>query len=82
MAGDWIMVRIDRATHADLERVRRSMLIGEAMGLTRLQHDHRNRVSLSQVIARLIAFRDRHAERARRSKGKRQRRSTEDEPGL
>ena len=71
MATDWIMVRIDRATHAELERVRNSMLIGEMMGLSQLERDNRDRVSLSQVIGRLIAFRDRHAARARRSKARR-----------
>ena len=68
---NWIMVRVDRETHGDLERVRASMLVGELMGLTELEHDFRNRVSLSQVIARLIAFRDRHAERSRRAKARR-----------
>jgi hypothetical protein len=71
MSSEWIQVRIDVATHAQLERVRTSMLIGEAMGLTELEHDFRDRVSLSQVIDRLIAFRDKHAERSKRSKQKR-----------
>jgi hypothetical protein len=71
MARDWIMVRIDPAVHAQLERVRASMLVGEMMGQRTLEHDPRHRVSLSQVIAQLIAFRDKHAERARRAKEKR-----------
>jgi hypothetical protein len=75
VADDWIMVRVDRSVHADLERVRRSMLIGELMGLSHLEHDYRDRVSLSQVIGRLIAFRDRHAARVRRSKESRRLRS-------
>jgi hypothetical protein len=68
VADDSIMVRVEKSVHADLERVRASMLVGEMMGLSHLEHDYRNRVSLSQVIGRLIAFRDRHAARARRSK--------------
>jgi hypothetical protein len=68
---NWIMVRVDRDTHGDLERVRASMLVGELMGLSELEHDFRNRVSLSQVIGRLIAFRDRAAERSRRSHARR-----------
>jgi hypothetical protein len=75
MATNWIMVRIDRATHVELERVRASMMVGEMMGLTQLDRDSRDRVSLSQVIGRLIAFRDRHAARARRSKERRRLRS-------
>lgn len=77
MASDWIMVRIDTAVHADLERVRSSMLVGELMGLSQLEHDFRDRVSLSQVIGRLIAFRERHAERARRSRERRRALSAE-----
>lgn len=71
MADDWIMVRVDRAVHTQLEAVRRSMLLGELMGLSRLEHDFRDRVSLSQVIARLIGFRQRHAERVRKAKANR-----------
>jgi len=77
MATNWIMVRIDRATHADLDRVRASMLVGEMMGLSKLDRDNRERVSLSQVIGRLVAFRDRHAARARRSRERRRARSAE-----
>lgn len=72
------MVRIDLAVHAALERVRTSMMVGEMMGLTQLDRDNRERVSLSQVIGRLIAFRDRHAARARRSKERRRLRSLEE----
>jgi hypothetical protein len=71
MAGDWIMVRLLRTTHSELERVRASMELGEWMGLTELERDPRHRVSLDQIIRRLIRFRDRHAERARRSKARR-----------
>lgn len=75
---NWIMVRVDRETHGDLERVRASMLVGELMGLTELEHDFRDRVSLSQVIGRLIAFRDRHAERSRRSRARRRLKAIEE----
>lgn len=71
MATDWIMVRIDKAVHDQLDRVRASMLVGELMGMRTLEHDARHRVSLSQVIAQLIAFRDKHSERVRRAKIKR-----------
>jgi hypothetical protein len=77
MTSNWIMVRIDKAVHADLERVRTSMLVGELMGLNQLEHDFRDRVSLSQIVERLIAFRDRHAARARRSRERRRERSAE-----
>jgi hypothetical protein len=77
MATEWIMVRLDRHTHAELERVRASMMIADAMGLVELHQDSRGRVSLSQVIDRLIAFRERHAARARRSKERRRLRSAE-----
>jgi hypothetical protein len=71
MASVTIMVRVDRRTHAALERVRESMLLGEAMGLAELSKDFRDRFSLDKVIVRLIAFRDRAAERSRRSKARR-----------
>jgi hypothetical protein len=77
MATQWIMVRLDTSTHAALERVRESMLLGEEMGLTKLAKDDRERVSLTQVITRLIAFRDRHAARARRSKARRRKAAKE-----
>ena len=71
MAKDYTHVRLEPPTLRELERVRASMLVGEMMGLNVLQHDPRHRVSLDQVIRRLIAFRDRHAERSRRSKARR-----------
>lgn len=71
MAGDWIMVRLLRTTRAELERVRDSMELADSMGLIELVRDPRERVSLDQVIRRLIGFRERHAERVRRSKARR-----------
>lgn len=61
--ADWIMVRIRRDTHAELRRVERSLRIAEEMGLVELPKDDRDRVALDAVIRRLIAIRDRHAER-------------------
>ena len=71
MATEWIMVRIDKAVHDQLESVRASMLVGEMMGARTLEHDPRHRVSLSQVIAQLIGFREKHRERVKRSKANR-----------
>jgi hypothetical protein len=71
MATEWIMVRIDRRTHAALERVRESMRLGAEIGLRDLETDNRDRVSLDQVIRVLIEMRDNHAERRRRSAMKR-----------
>lgn len=71
MGTPWTSVRIASATLAELDRVKRSMLLADFMGLIELERDPRDRVSLDQVIRRLIAFRDRHAERARRSKARR-----------
>jgi hypothetical protein len=72
MANDWIMVRLQRATHAELLRVRDSLELAEAVGLRELERDHRQQiVSLDQVVRVLIAFRDKHAERRKRSAAQR-----------
>jgi hypothetical protein len=70
MAKDWIMVRISRDTHRELERVRQSMLRAELMGLAQLKKDARGRFPLDEVILRLIDMRDKHAARVRRSKSR------------
>jgi hypothetical protein len=71
MAADWIMVRMMRSTHSELERVRASMRLGDWQGKILLVRDTRGRVSLDQVIQRLIAFREAHKARVRRSKARR-----------
>jgi len=68
MAKDWIMVRVERSTRRELERVRQSMLTGEMMGLSELSKDNRDRFSLDAKILRLIAFRDKHAARSKKSR--------------
>jgi hypothetical protein len=75
------MVRIDRGTRAALERVRVSLITAEEMGLVALDHDDRDRVSLSQVIDRLIAFRDRHASRRWEASARRKQRRKEGNRG-
>lgn len=74
MATDWIMIRVDRSTHARLEAVRRSMQLAEEMNLRELVHDARERVSLDQIISELIYFRQRHAERRRAANVRRRKR--------
>jgi hypothetical protein len=75
MARNWIMVRLTRETHAALREVRESMRTADEAGLIQLETDDRDRVSLDQVIQRLIDFRKRHAERRRRAAARRQRNS-------
>jgi hypothetical protein len=67
MAGKWIHVIVDPDTHAELCRVRDSLRVAEAMQLLELSHDDRDRVSLNEVIKRLLTIRRRHAERRRAS---------------
>jgi hypothetical protein len=67
MAKEWIIVRLHPETHAELVRVRDSLRIAEAMHLLELEHDNRDRVSLDQVVRRLLEIRRRHAERRRAS---------------
>lgn len=71
MAQDWIMVRLLRSTHEALERTRLSMQVADLQGQITLRRDPRHRVSLDQVIERLVAMRDRHHERVRKSKERR-----------
>jgi hypothetical protein len=75
-AKDWIMVRIDRDTHRELCRVREEMETADMMKLITLERDDRDRVSLDQVIRRLVSMRDKHAERRERSALKRRTRAT------
>ena len=65
MAQDrWIMVRVDRGTHAALCDVRASMLRSVERGQRVVDLDHTGHVSLDQVIVQLISERNRHIERA------------------
>lgn len=73
MAKDWIMVRLLESTHAALERTRLSMQTADLMGLITLTRDPRHRVSLDQVVMRLVAMRDAHHRRARKQKERRRR---------
>jgi hypothetical protein len=73
MAKEWVMVRLTRETHAALERIRSSMEVAEEMQLVQLERDHTSHVSLNQVIERLIAMREAHAERRQRSNAARRR---------
>jgi len=78
MAKDWIMVRIERTTHRELERVRQSMLIGERGRKRKLEKDSRGRFSLDQVILDLIRRFDDQRVRDRRSKSKQKGEETND----
>lgn len=49
------------------------MQVAEDMGAIRLAHDPRGRVSLDQVVERLVAMRDAHHRRARKQKERRRR---------
>lgn len=75
MASDWIMVRLRRETHASLEAVRLSMLLGDSSRRRPLEYDDRDRVGLDKVIAELVAFRTRHAARRKASAARRRRRA-------
>jgi hypothetical protein len=68
---DYAMVRLQRETIRELKRVKLSMLTADALGLIDLEKPDGTRTSLDAVIRRLIAFRERHAERVRRSKARR-----------
>jgi hypothetical protein len=69
MATDWIMVRVSKATHARLLAVRESLFRAEENGQVSLDRDPRDRVSIDQIINRLIDARSAHA--ARRNKTRR-----------
>lgn len=81
MNADYAHIRVRKSTLADLERVKASMQLADAMGLIDLDKPDGTRTSLDAVIRRLIAFRDKHAERARRSKSRRRRAAPEAEKG-
>lgn len=70
MSKEWIIVRLQRGTHRQLQAVRESMRVADVAGLIDLEKDNRDRVSLDEVIRKLIAFRERHAARRRRSAAK------------
>ena len=81
MMKDWTLVRLRKSTVKELERVRASMLIAEDMGLVEFTRDPSSRVGLDQIIMRLVAFRDKHAERAKRSRSNRRRKSVSGSQG-
>lgn len=58
MARDWVMVRVQRSTLEDLERVRERLLTAYSNGQVEVEMDDRGRVSLDQVI-RVLITRDR-----------------------
>lgn len=58
MAKKWVIVRLEAETHAALCAVRDSMLRGHEQRDTGLVFDQRDRVSLDQVVRRLIAERE------------------------
>jgi len=62
-ASRWIMIRVDRTTHARLEKARASMLEAAEQGKIALELDNRDRFSLDQVICRLLDRRTVHAKR-------------------
>jgi hypothetical protein len=74
---EYTHIRVLKETLAELERVKVSMRLADAMGLVELHKPDGTRVSLDTVIQRLIAFRARHAERARRSRARRRRPAAE-----
>jgi hypothetical protein len=80
MAKVWTYVRITCDTHKELCRVRESLRIAEMMGVVTLEPDNRNRVSLDQVITRLISIRDKHSERRKRSASRRASRKATKQP--
>jgi hypothetical protein len=73
VAKQWIMVRMQRDTHAALCLVRDSLRLADELDLVELDKDDRDRVSLDEVIRKLIEMRRRHAERRRRSNARRKR---------
>ena len=70
MAKDWTYVRIEPQLRDELEAVRRVYLKPHAGRLVPVERDSRGRVSLSQVIARLVAERRRRLEAQARSRAR------------
>ena len=71
MADRYCTIRVHASTLRELERVKASMMIGEAMGLSKLTKPDGTRVSIETVLLRLVEFRDKHAARSRRSRSRR-----------
>jgi hypothetical protein len=67
----WVIVRVTKDVHDALNRVRASMEVADELRTIELVRDERGRVSLSQVIERLIAQREAHAARRTRSNSRR-----------
>lgn len=78
--NEWTLLRIRRTTKAELERVRASMETAEMMGLLAFDRDRQERIGLDQVVLQLIQFREKHAQRRRRSAGRRK--GTDAEPSI
>jgi hypothetical protein len=74
MVRQYTHIRIERDTYTALRAVRESMELGDAVGLRDFRRDQLDRVSIDQVIQALIAFRDKHKERRRKSAANRKRR--------
>jgi hypothetical protein len=70
-AKDWIMVRLTPDVHRQLCEARESMRTAEKNRKVPLSIDHRDRVSLNEVIRQLLAFRDHHRARSQRSAARR-----------
>ena len=68
---EYTHVRLLKDTLQELKRVKLSMLSADAMGFIDMEKPDGTRTSLDAVIRRLIAFRERHADRVRRSKARR-----------
>jgi hypothetical protein len=66
----WVMVRVDRTTHARLEKARASMLAAHEQGKIALELDSRDRLSLDQVIVYLLGHKKRHAKRRAKAAAK------------
>lgn len=77
MTTDWIMVRVDKQTHKLLCAIRESMLRAVENGQVALEVDSRDRVSLDQVVRRLVEARLRHAERRTAALARRRQRAKE-----
>lgn len=75
MAREWTTIRISPALRSQLEAVRNVYLRPHPGRLVPVERDFRGRVSLSQVVARLVAERQRRVEAQRRSRERRRQRS-------
>jgi hypothetical protein len=64
----WIMVRLDRGTHAELLEVRQSMLRAYEAGQIDLRMDKMGGVPLDAIVSRLCAEHRLHRKRARKAR--------------